>query len=106
VLGRQVEEATLNLLVAEAAKMGAKRIEGTYIPTKKNGMVREHYGRLGFEKVEEGGDGSSRWRLELGDFRPREVFMMIVETSGKREQEANGADGSGRDLQAAHHPIS
>ncbi len=111
VLGRQVEEATLNLLVAEAAKMGAKRIEGAYLPSKKNGMVREHYGRLGFAKVEEtaageAADGSSRWRMEVQEFTPREVFMKIVETSGKREQATNGADRAGGNLQPTHHHIS
>jgi FkbH-like protein len=105
VLGRQVEEATLNLLAAEAAKMGAKAIEGIYLPTKKNGMVREHYGKLGFEKLEESAEGS-RWRLELGAFKPREVFMKTVEISSKREQAANGANGASGDLLATHHHIS
>jgi FkbH-like protein len=87
VLGRQAEEATLNLLVEQARAMGAMAIEGVYLPTKKNGMVREHYARLGFEKTEENADGS-RWRLLLDDFTPRPVMLetvaMTAETQGAR----------------------
>jgi len=78
VLGRQVEEATLNLLAEQAGAMGARAIEGVYLPTKKNGMVREHYARLGFEKIEENADGSSRWRLPLDEFQPRPVVLETV----------------------------
>ena len=48
VLGRQVEPTTLNLIAQEALKLGAKRLVGEYIPTRKNGMVKDHYSRLGF----------------------------------------------------------
>ena len=51
VLGRRVEEATLNLVAAEARALGAERLVGEYRPTAKNGMVREHYQRLGFTLV-------------------------------------------------------
>ena len=36
VLGRQVEEATLNLIAAQAARLGARRLIGEYRPTAKN----------------------------------------------------------------------
>jgi FkbH-like protein len=98
VLGRQVEEATLNLLAAEAKAMGARAIGGVYLPTKKNGMVREHYGRLGFEKTEESADGSSRWRLSLDGFAPHPVLMATIEG----EQTNDGATRPGADLLAAH----
>jgi FkbH-like protein len=98
VLGRQVEEATLNLLAAEAKAIGAKAIGGIYLPTKKNGMVREHYGRLGFEKTEENTDGSSRWKLALAKFAPHDVLMETVEG----EQTPDGATRPGADLLAAH----
>ena len=80
VLGRQVEEATLNLLVEQAKLAGARAIEGVYLPTKKNGMVREHYGRLGFDKVEEREGGSSRWVLPLENYEPRPVLMETIQT--------------------------
>jgi len=57
VLGRQVEPATLSLIHARAHALGAKNLVGEYIPTRKNGMVGDHYERLGFSviKREQGG---------------------------------------------------
>jgi FkbH-like protein len=77
VLGRQVEEATINLVVEEARKLGSNRLLGEYLPTKKNGMVREHYQKLGFEHVATGEDGSSQWELSIADFR---VFDTSINT--------------------------
>jgi FkbH-like protein len=48
VLGRQVEAATLNVVAAEARRLGAKRLVGEYVPSPKNAIVREHYEKLGF----------------------------------------------------------
>jgi len=65
VLGRGVEEATLGLVAEEAKRLGGSHLIGHYIPTPKNGMVRDHYPRLGFELVEEKQDGQTRWQLSL-----------------------------------------
>ena len=73
VLGRQVEAATLNLLAAQA--VGARRLIGEYRPTAKNGMVREHYQKLGFAILEEEADGTVRSSLELRDFVPLPTFI-------------------------------
>jgi FkbH-like protein len=79
VLGRQVEPTTLNLLAARAAALGAKRLVGRYVPTKKNGMVKDHYAKLGFTVVGETPDGGSRAVLELAGFQPAETFIEVVE---------------------------
>jgi predicted enzyme involved in methoxymalonyl-ACP biosynthesis len=47
VLGRQVEQATLNLIVQAGRQLGGHRLIGHYIPTNKNGMVKNPYARLG-----------------------------------------------------------
>ncbi|MDE2240720.1 MAG: hypothetical protein KGJ73_12445, partial [Rhodospirillales bacterium] len=39
------------ILVDEAKRLGVQRIIGEYRPTEKNGMVREHYQKLGFSKM-------------------------------------------------------
>ena len=72
VLGRQVEQATLNLLVERAREIGARQIVGEYRPTAKNGMVRDHYAKLGFEPLvgEFGAAGVTRWVLNIDDFQP------------------------------------
>jgi len=75
VLGRQVEAATLNLLAMQARTLGAERLIGEYIPTKKNGLVRDHYSKHGFKMVATGPDGASQWVLELASFVPADTFI-------------------------------
>ncbi len=77
VLGRQVEEATMNLVAAEAQHLGASRLVGEYLATKKNGMVRDHYRKLGFRAAEAGEDGSSTWELDLEAYRPFDTFIRL-----------------------------
>jgi FkbH-like protein len=78
VLGRQVEEATLNVVTECAKSMGASRLRGIYRPTEKNGMVKEHYARLGFDLIESNEDGSSNWSLELANYEPKPTFIETV----------------------------
>jgi FkbH-like protein len=79
VLGRQVEPTTLNLIAQEAAKLGARRLVGDYIPTKKNAMVKDHYARLGFTVMETDDAGGNRNILDLAAFTPAETFIHVVE---------------------------
>jgi len=78
VLGRQVEEATMNLVAERACELGAQRLVGEYLPTKKNGMVREHYRKLGFECAASDESGASRWHMRLADYRPFSTFIRLV----------------------------
>lgn len=75
VLGRGMEDETLNLVAAEARRLGARFLIGEYLPTAKNGMVREHYRKLGFSPLFESADGSTEWRLDLASFTPRPTFI-------------------------------
>ena len=78
VLGRQVEPTTLNLVAEHARRLGARRLIGEYIATKKNAMVRDHYARLGFAVVQEDA-ASSRAVLDLVAFKPTETFINVRE---------------------------
>ena len=53
VLKRQVEEEVLNELARLAASRGCSRLEGVYLPTAKNEMVRDFYPRMGFALTSE-----------------------------------------------------
>jgi FkbH-like protein len=76
VRGRQVEEATLNLIAAAAVRLGARRLLGEFRPTPKNAMVAEHYRRLGFMPAD---DSGRLWALDLAAWTPRPVIMEIAE---------------------------
>ena len=75
VLGRGVENETLNLVASEALRLGATRLIGRYIPSAKNGMVRDHYAKLGFSIDTEDTDGTTTWLMDLTDFVPRQTFI-------------------------------
>ncbi|MBV9537516.1 MAG: HAD family hydrolase [Acidisphaera sp.] len=79
VLGRQVEPTTLNLVADQAQKLGAKRLVGEYIPSKKNGMVKDHYAKLGFAPLSAGENGGTRHALDLANFAPAETFIDVRE---------------------------
>ena len=79
VLGRGVEQTILNLIVEQARQLGAYRLIGEYRPTAKNGMVREHYAKLGFTPLAELDGGVTRWELRLDSFVPAETFVRTVE---------------------------
>lgn len=79
VLNRRVERMTLNRLVAAAKTAGVRALIGEYIPTARNGMVKDHYARLGFEPLEQT-EQSNRWRLDVQSYVPEQVPIEVVDT--------------------------
>ena len=77
VLGRRVEEAILQHLVAEARRRGIAEIVGRYAPTARNALVRDHYEKLGFALVSADG-GETVWRLPVVDHAAKDLPMTIV----------------------------
>ena len=63
VLGRRVEQTVLREVVRRARLRGIGQLVGVYRPTERNGMVREHYAKLGFTSLGEDADGTTRWQL-------------------------------------------
>ena len=70
VLKRGMENFTLNTMVECAKALGFERIVGEYIPTLKNGMVKEHYPNLGFKAL-----GENLYELDVNTYTPRECFI-------------------------------
>ena len=62
VLQRGVEGFTMNNIFSYAARNGAKRVTGHYLPTKKNDMVKDFFKSFGIEKTADGEGGASQWR--------------------------------------------
>ena len=79
VLGRGVEQATLNLVLDEARRLGARRLIGIYRPSAKNEMVRQHYAGLGFSSLDTEADGTTRWALALETAQPVDTFIQTIE---------------------------
>ncbi len=76
VLKRQVEEQVLNEIVRRAKELGYERVRGKYVPTAKNGMVRELYPQLGFRVLSSSTD-CDEFELAVENFTPRRTFISI-----------------------------
>ena len=90
VLNRKVERTTLNQIVAAAKAAGVRALIGEYLKTERNGMVEEHYARLGFEPLEAGAE-RSLWRLDVNAYVAEPVPIEVVsgsEGSPKGERRA------------------
>jgi len=80
VLGRRVEQMVLRELVQHARARGVRRLVGVFIPTERNGMVRDHYAKLSFRQV--AGDESGRTTWQLDTDVEIEAAPMEVDRSG------------------------
>jgi FkbH-like protein len=77
VLGRGVERMVLREILEQARARGVERLVGTYIPSGRNNMVREHYANIGFRLVKEEASGITTWDLDTATHI--EPAPMVVE---------------------------
>ncbi len=63
VLQRGVEQVALHEVLRICRQRGRPRLKGVYIPTERNGMVRDHFRDLGFAPAETDGNGTA-WVLD------------------------------------------
>jgi FkbH-like protein len=75
VLGRGVESLVLNAIVAAAEADRIGRVVGEYLPSAKNGMVKDHYAKLGFAR-----ELDNRWFLDVASFSERTIQIKQNET--------------------------
>jgi len=69
VLKRGMEQFMLNTIVSAAKEKGYVYLKGEYIPTAKNGMVKDHYEQLGFTPV------NGCWILSLDQYQAKKNFI-------------------------------
>ena len=82
VLKRGVERFLLNFLCKLAGDRDLGYIRGEYVPTTKNGLVRDHYAELGFANSQIEPTGRTVWQLSLCDFAPLSNFIEEAEADG------------------------
>lgn len=75
VLKRGMENFTLNTLVNYAKENGFRHIIGEYIPTIKNGMVADHYFKLGFSPIEN--KEKHLFTLDIAPYTEKECYIHI-----------------------------
>jgi FkbH-like protein len=76
VLKRQMEDEVVNEMVRLAKLRGCSTIVGHYIPTEKNGMVRDLFPRMGFTQVNETPERTT-WRLDVNAFTSHPTHIQI-----------------------------
>lgn len=69
VLKRGLEQFVLNTIAADGKRRGYKTIEGEYVATAKNNIVKDHFEDLGFTK------NTVFWDLDLTKFAEKTVFI-------------------------------
>nr|AFI57024.1 glyceryltransferase/phosphatase [Amycolatopsis orientalis] len=67
VFSRGIEQACLSALLHHAREHGITEVFGSYRPTAKNGKVADFYPRYGFTTLPDPGDGTTRFRHDLGE---------------------------------------
>ena len=69
VLKRKVENFVLGEIIGVAVENGIKTITGQYIPTPKNGLVKDLFRELEFE------EDAAGWHFDVGNWKPDETFI-------------------------------
>jgi FkbH-like protein len=71
VFGRQLEAEAMNIAVEEARAAGALALRGKFLPTKKNAVIADLYGKLGFAPMAGTPDAdATSWNLNLQGHEP------------------------------------
>ncbi len=70
VLGRGVEHYLMNHVFAIALDLGLSFVSGEYVPTTKNGMVKDFWAQFGFEPK-----NSTTWRKPVAAHTPATVWI-------------------------------
>ncbi|HLD98913.1 MAG TPA: HAD-IIIC family phosphatase [Bdellovibrionota bacterium] len=78
VLSRGMEEFVNNEIILSAKNLGAERIIGVFVPTKKNTLVAGLYERLGYSMLDQS-PSSTRWVLTLSpDLKMRDTSIRQI----------------------------
>jgi len=79
VVGRGVEQYLMNSVFEHARRLQLERVVGEYIPTAKNGMVKDFFAQFGFLTLPEIAAGHARWVLQTDAYQPVKTLIKAVE---------------------------
>ena len=65
VLNRELELAMFDALVEHCRARGIRKIVGIYVSSKKNGLVADHYRKLGFISGTQSAEGAQLWSYDV-----------------------------------------
>jgi len=80
VLKREMEIAMLDGIVTRAQMRGMKSVLGYYLPSARNGIVADHYEKLGFSLLSKNEEsGETVWSLDITGYSLRSRYIRILE---------------------------
>lgn len=79
VLKRGMEFAMLDELTKEARERNVNKLRGYYCPTAKNSIVKDFYGELGFQKINEKDNGDTVWELDITNYNNKNSIIKVAE---------------------------
>lgn len=82
VLKRGMEYAMLDELVEKAKECNINKLRGHYYSTTKNPMVKDFYGKLGFQKINEKDNGDTAWELDITSYNNKNSIIKVVGQNG------------------------
>jgi predicted enzyme involved in methoxymalonyl-ACP biosynthesis len=93
VLGRNVEAHMLRHLSIAAVRRDCRTIEGSYIPTAKNGLVKDLYSGFGFVEAGAGENGTA-WSYDLAREGVIEASGIVVTEERNSFDDATSETGA------------
>ena len=81
VLGRNVEKAVFQEIITQARRRGISQLLGSYHPTERNQLVKDHYLTLGFENLGDEADGTTHWLFDVASYQEETLPITVVSTS-------------------------
>lgn len=81
VIGRGIEFAVWNDVIADARARGCSEFVAQYVPTRKNALVKDFFDRLGLPATVDG-DGTQHYAMAVADF-PAQSTPWIKVTRGE-----------------------
>jgi FkbH-like protein len=75
VLNRGLEKLAMNRVFEFARRKGVQTVSGEYIPTAKNGLVKDFFARFGFVETEQ-----NRYMLKVENYKNQETLIRVKET--------------------------
>lgn len=81
VFGRELEHEAMNIAVEAARDRGVRALSADYIPTTKNGVIRDLFPSLGFAPSDKDtpSNGPSRWILDVKNYDAHKTHISRIE---------------------------
>ncbi|MGH9691505.1 MAG: HAD-IIIC family phosphatase [Candidatus Acidiferrales bacterium] len=89
VIGRRIETAMLRFAAERSKAQGARFLQGWFVPTKKNGPVRDLYSSHNFKAIATKDTDATLWRLDLAAENiscPEWIRVHVTSDSYRAEQ--------------------